>query len=164
MLGAGFQMQGAKRVACSMRRVGSERHEAPGSSAHHSCMQHSLLPHPLPLPHPTDCAQRQSRDEIERTFLSQALLMCQDLDFHIRTTMCEQLVGIGRAVGGELLSRRVLDEALELLKDESVQVSRGVVTRFLWDLRVVVLELCAGQVCASGCGHAGVGKRMRVSG
>lgn len=90
--------------------------------------------------------------------------MCQDLDFHIRTTMCEQLVGIGRAVGGELLSRRVLDEALELLKDESVQVNRGVVTRFLWDLRVVVLELCAGQVWASGCGHEGVGKRVRVSG
>lgn len=134
-------------MACSMWRVGSERQEAPGSLAHHSCIQHSLPPHPLPLPHPTDCPQRQSRDEVERTFLSQALQMCQDLDFHIRTTMCEQLVGIGRAVGGELLSRRVLDEALELLKDESAQVSMG-----------LVMEFEGGGVGAL-CG-AGVGKRV----
>mmetsp|Transcript_9565 Transcript_9565/g.20370 ORF Transcript_9565/g.20370 Transcript_9565/m.20370 type:complete len:882 (+) Transcript_9565:180-2825(+) len=62
------------------------------------------------------------KDEVERTFFKKAMTMCQDVDYHMRISMCEQLVAIGRTVGREPTSKHILEELFELLQDEEVQV------------------------------------------
>ena len=64
----------------------------------------------------------QSREEVERSFFKKAISMCQDVHFQVRIAMCQQLLAIGRTVGGELLAKQILEELLELLKDEEGKV------------------------------------------
>ena len=81
-------------------------------------------------------AKVASKDDVEKGFFKQALVLCQDVDFHVRIAMCDQLPFLGRAVGPETVARQVTDEILELLKDEDVRVRvSGLHTLVaLWDL------------------------------
>ncbi|GAX76223.1 hypothetical protein CEUSTIGMA_g3667.t1 [Chlamydomonas eustigma] len=67
-------------------------------------------------------AAHLSREEIEKTFFKKAMTMCQDVDFHVRITMCEQLQRIGNSMGSDIISGVMLNELLELLKDEDMKV------------------------------------------
>jgi serine/threonine-protein phosphatase 4 regulatory subunit 4 len=64
----------------------------------------------------------QTRDEVQKTFFTKALAMCQDVDFHVRIAMCEQLQSIGESMGSDVISGVILNELLELLKDEDMKV------------------------------------------
>ncbi|GAX79120.1 hypothetical protein CEUSTIGMA_g6560.t1 [Chlamydomonas eustigma] len=77
------------------------------------------------------------KDIFEEQFLSKALRMCQDVDFHVRMAMCEQLDSIGKCVGQQLTSSKVFDELLELLQDEELKVSMvafKAMSMLLWQL------------------------------
>jgi hypothetical protein len=50
------------------------------------------------------------------------MAMCQDVDFHVGIAMCEQLQSIGKSVGSDMISGVILNELLELLKDEDMKV------------------------------------------
>ncbi|GAX81677.1 hypothetical protein CEUSTIGMA_g9105.t1 [Chlamydomonas eustigma] len=67
-------------------------------------------------------AAQLPREEVEKTFFSKAMTMCQDVDFHVRIAMCEQLQSIGISMGSDVISGVILSELLELLKDEDMKV------------------------------------------
>ncbi len=64
----------------------------------------------------------QTKEEVERSFFKRAIKMCQDVDHQVRLSVAQQLAAIGRTAGKEAVQRTVLDELVELLKDEDVQV------------------------------------------
>ncbi len=66
----------------------------------------------------------QTKDELERTFFKRAIKMCQDVDNLVRLSSCQQLAAIGRTAGREAVQRIMLDELVELLKDEDVKVRK----------------------------------------
>eukprot|EP00983_Pelagomonas_calceolata_P087947 1157079-Pelagomonas_calceolata.AAC.10 len=77
-------------------------------------------------------AAMQTKDEIERSFFKKAMAMCQDVDYNVRLSMCEQLPHIGRACGKDSALNNLLVELFELLKDEELKVScKGLVPRAL---------------------------------
>jgi len=50
------------------------------------------------------------------------MAMCQDVDYNVRLSMCEQLASIGRACGKDAALSSLLSELFELLKDEEMKV------------------------------------------
>lgn len=50
--------------------------------------------------------------------------MCQDVDYHVRISTCEQLTAVGKAVSKETVAKNILDELTELVRDEEIQVRR----------------------------------------
>jgi ribosomal protein L7Ae-like RNA K-turn-binding protein len=49
--------------------------------------------------------------------------MCQDVDYNVRMSMCEQLAALGRACGKDAGLSSLMTELFELLKDEEIKVS-----------------------------------------
>ncbi|KAF5829639.1 hypothetical protein DUNSADRAFT_15706 [Dunaliella salina] len=70
------------------------------------------------------CAPYLTKEEIERSFFKKAMAMCQDVDYNVRLSMCEQLPHIGRACGKDSALSNLLVELFELLKDEELKVGK----------------------------------------
>jgi hypothetical protein len=64
----------------------------------------------------------QSKEDVEKLFFKRALKMCQDVDNQVRLNSCRQLAALGRTAGKEAVQHTILEELLELLKDEDMQV------------------------------------------
>ena len=63
-----------------------------------------------------------SPEQVVKTFFEQAMGLCQDTEATVRAHMARQLAAIAAAVGASAVDDTLVDELLELLKDESADV------------------------------------------
>ncbi len=61
---------------------------------------------------------------ISRTFLSNAISLCQDTSFNVRRCMAEQLFFIAKGLGFELAKAGLLQELFQLSEDETKDVKK----------------------------------------
>lgn len=83
------------------------------------CTCHSCTPPPRSLLPP------QAPADAEGPLLRTALELCQDTEYPVRIAMCQQLPAVSKAISRELVGAGLLDETLELLRDEEAQVGGG---------------------------------------
>lgn len=69
--------------------------------------------------------------KIETLYLRRAIALCQDTDYEVRTMMCRQLNNLVIAMTGANGCCMLLDEYLELLKDDEIQVRKEALVNFL---------------------------------
>ncbi|KAJ3039534.1 Serine/threonine-protein phosphatase 4 regulatory subunit 4 [Rhizophlyctis rosea] len=63
-------------------------------------------------------SERLDGRRIEELFFRKAMALCQDTDYEVRVSMCNQLNAIARGVGLPLTKNELLPEYMELLMDE----------------------------------------------
>ncbi|KAJ9523823.1 hypothetical protein QJQ45_020014 [Haematococcus lacustris] len=90
----------------------------------------------------------QSREEVERSFLSKTISMCQDVEYRVRLAICLQLGAIGRMAGRDAALATILDELFELLKDEDSQVRSAALAALVSLLDLISPETRKGRVMA----------------
>eukprot|EP00741_Cyanophora_paradoxa_P020196 tig00000219_g19495.t1 len=64
-------------------------------------------------------------ETIDDAFFSKAMTLCQDTDYEVRICMCQQLSAIARSVGLERTKGPLLNELMELLRDEEAEVKEA---------------------------------------
>ncbi|KAL6757965.1 armadillo-type protein [Haematococcus lacustris] len=89
-----------------------------------------------------------SREEVERSFLSKTISMCQDVEYRVRLAICLQLGAIGRMAGRDAALATILDELFELLKDEDSQVRSAALAALVSLLDLISPETRKGRVMA----------------
>eukprot|EP00842_Homolaphlyctis_polyrhiza_P001898 jgi/Hompol1/2709/HPOL_003014-RA len=76
-------------------------------------------------------ALRLDSKRIEELFLKKALNLCQDTDYEVRRSMCNQLNIISKAVGLKLTKSELIPEYLELIMDEESIVRQAAITNLM---------------------------------
>ena len=72
-------------------------------------------------------ASRLDGEKIERMFLHRALALCQDTDYDVRRSMCEQLQIFAKSLGPKVTKQYLLPEYTELLQDEQIAVREAAI-------------------------------------
>ncbi|KAL5036572.1 hypothetical protein BDV3_005775 [Batrachochytrium dendrobatidis] len=82
-------------------------------------------------------AMRLDGKRIEELFLKKVLSLCQDTDYDVRTSMCNQLTMIAKALGPKLTKTELIPEYLELVMDEECVVRKAAMDNLMELLEVL---------------------------
>jgi hypothetical protein len=95
----------------------------------------------------------QAPADAEGPLLRTALELCQDTEYPVRVAMCQQLPAVSKAISRELVGAGLLDETLELLRDEEAQVGAGAAAvqhLQMWLLSCMPVSLSRAAGCVQG--------------